>query len=192
MLLPVVFAPLTVSALAYGFPRVPVFSTLRQFGLGFRVNDPVWWLVDATGWTHLSGGDVLSGGCALAACVALAWWFRRDWQRGLFWVWGVALLLSPVVHAWYVVWVLPLAAWRGMGARAWFVFSISTFGYFLLWEVNHASGKPWREPLWLRLAILLPPLVAAGWMTLARNERRPGKSEPKPLNFDASATTIQT
>ena len=177
MFLPVTFAPLAISAFAYGFPGVPVFSTLRQFGLSFRVNDSVWWLFDAMGWSGLSGSNALLGGCALVACVALAWWFRRDWRRGLLWVWGSAFLLSPVVHAWYVVWVLPLAAWRGRGARAWFVFSISMFGYFLLWEVNHASGKPWQEPLWLRLAILLPPLVALAWMKcVPRREVDPGES----------------
>ncbi len=193
MLLPVTFAPLAISAFAYGFPRVPVFSTLRQFGLSFRVNDPVWWLVDALGWSGPSRSNVFPGGCALMVCAALAWWFRRDWRRGLLWVWGAALLLSPVVHAWYVVWVLPLAAWRGKGAGAWFVFSISTFGYFLLWEVNHASGKPWQEPFWLRLAILLPPLVAVGWIRIVqRREVGPGEGQPKSLNFGDSTTTIQT
>ena len=165
VLLPVSMIPLAVSACAYGFPGTPVFATLRQFGGGFRVNDPVWWLVGAVGLPNPAGSNVLYGGCALAVCLALTYRFRHDWRRGLFWVWGAALLLSPVVHAWYVVWVLPLAAWRGPAARAWFVFSISTFGYFLLWEVNHASGKPWREPLWLRLVILLPPLLFLAWRT---------------------------
>ena len=159
VLLPVVFAPLGISALLYGFPRAPVFSTLREFGASFRVNDPFWWIVDAVGRSHPPGNNVLCGIFGALTCVALAYWFRHDWRRGLLWVWGAALLLSPVVHAWYLVWILPLAAWRGPDARAWFVFSISIFGYFLLWEVNHASGKPWVEPVWLRLVILLPPLA---------------------------------
>ena len=159
VLLPVAFAPLVISALIYGYPAIPVFSTLTQFGTSFRVNDPFWWIIEAVGWSNPSGSNVPCGVCALFTCGALAFWLRHDWRRGLFWVWGAALLLSPVVHAWYVVWVLPLAAWRGVGARAWFVFSISTFGYFLLWDVNHASGRPWEEPLWLRLLILLPPLI---------------------------------
>lgn len=183
-LVPVALAPLAAGAWAYGFPDVPVFAALRQFGGSFRVNDPVWWIVEAAGWPHATGGNGLYGRCALVVCVGLAWWFRRDWRRGLLWMWGAALLLSPVVHAWYVVWALPVAAWRGAGARPWFVFSISTFGYFLLWEVNHASGQPWREPLWLRLAILLPPLAATAWTVVARRRGSgSGDGEPKPLNL---------
>ncbi len=49
VLLPFIFAPLGIFALLYGFPGVPVFSTLREFGTSFRVNDPFWWMVDATG-----------------------------------------------------------------------------------------------------------------------------------------------
>ncbi len=189
-LLALTIGPLAVSALAYGYPATPVFAPLRQFGNGFRVNDPVWWLVEAMVWPNPSGSNGFYGGCALVVCLALACWFRNDWRRGLFWVWSAALLLSPVVHAWYVVWVLPLAAWRGADARAWFVFSISTFGYFLLWEVNHASGKAWQEPLWLRLAILLPPLLALTWRKIVRRlNDGAGKGESKPLNSDGSATT---
>ena len=179
VLLPAAVIPLAVSACAYGFPGTPVFATLRRFGGAFRVNDPVWWLAEAVGLPNPAGSNVPYGICALAVCLALAYRFRHDWRRGLFWVWGAALLLSPVVHAWYVVWVLPLAAWRGPAARAWFVFSVSTFGYFLLWEVNHASGKPWREPLWLRLVILLPPLLFLAWQA-----SRVETIEFKPLKGD--------
>ena len=146
VLLPVVFTPLGMSALIYGFPNVPVFSTLREFGTSFRVNDPFWWMVEAIGWSHSSGNNVLYGIFGAVTCVALAYWFRRDWRRGLLWVWGAALLLSPVVHAWYLVWILPLATWRGPDARAWFVFSISIFGYFLLWEViTPAASLGWNH-----------------------------------------------
>ena len=190
-LLTLSIAPLTLSAFVYGFPGTPVFATLRQFGGSFRVNDPIWWLVEAAGWPNSTVNNGFYGVCALVVCLALACWFRHDWRRGLLWVWGATLLLSPVVHAWYVAWVLPLAAWRGKGARAWFVFSISTFGYFLLWEVNHASGKPWQEPVWLRLVILLPPLAAMMWMRwVPQSAASSGEEPPKPLNPRGSTTTI--
>ena len=151
--LPVVFAVPVGLAAWYGFPAVPVFGALGKFGREFRVNDAVWWIVG------MSGGWVQAVGAGM--CVGLAVWWRRDWRRGTLWVMGAALLLSPVIHAWYVVWMLPLAVWRGGPAsRAWFVWSVSVSGYFLLWEVNHDSGQPWEEPFWLRTFIYLPPLVA--------------------------------
>ena len=145
-------------ALLYGFPGVPVFGALEHFAHGFPVNDAVWWIVDPAdrlGWMH--------GLVAALVCLALAVWLRRDWRRATLWVMGAALLLGPAVHAWYVLWVLPLAVWREEGARAWIVWSVSVFGYFLLWDINHASGRAWEEPVWLRLLIYLPPLIALGW-----------------------------
>ena len=186
---PVALAPLALTALAYGFPGTPIFRPLQQFGDSFRVNDPFWWLLDVAGGPGFLQSNRLHAACTLAVCCALADRFRREWRRGMLWTFGAFLLLSPVVHAWYVAWVLPLAVWRG--ARAWFVFSLSTFGYFLLWEVNHASGQPWQEPLWLRGIILLPPLVALGWMGGIRPPPfGPGGGESNPLKSGGSGTNI--
>lgn len=159
--LPTTLAIPPLLATIYGFPAVPVFGALGRFARGFRVNDPVWWLVDVFRLRGEAPMNDLYGGIAVLVCVGLAVWQRRDWRRGMLWVMGAALLLSPVVHAWYVVWLLPLAVWRGpTAARPWLVWSVSVFGYFLLWEINHASGRPWQEPPWLRLCIYLPPLAA--------------------------------
>ena len=164
--------PLAVSAVAYGFPRTPVFAMLQRFGRDFRVNDPVWTILDAATGSHLPNDNGFVGICTLFACLLLAFLFRRDWRRGLLWVWGAFLLLSPVVHAWYVVWVLPIAVWRRASARPWVVLSISMFGYFLLWEVNHDSGRPWVEPFWLRLLIYVPPAAACAWTAYAQHHSR--------------------
>jgi alpha-1,6-mannosyltransferase len=171
-LFPVCIAPLAISAFAYGFPRVPIFATLQQFGQKFRVNDLVWSLLKGGTTATVSANNGMIEAGTVCTLLLLAFWLRRDWRCGLMWVWGAALLLSPVVHAWYVVWLLPIAAWRGPSARAWFVLSISMFGYFLLWEVNHASGRPWEEPLWLRMLIYIPPAMAAAWIVLRPRLRR--------------------
>ena len=166
-----VTGPLAVSAIAYGFPHTPVFAALQRFGHGFRVNDPLWWAADMVTGSRLPASNGLPEACTLFACPLLAFLFRRNWRRGLLWVWGALLLLSPVVHAWYVVWVLPVAVWRGCPARPWVILSISVFGYFLLWEVNHESGQPWAEPLWLRLWIYLPPVLALAWTSYVQRQQ---------------------
>ena len=169
--LPVATGVSPALALLYGFPSVPVFGSLAHFARDFRVNDALWWLVDP--------GDRLDefqGWVAIIVCLTLAVCFRRDWRRGMLWTLGAALSLSPSVHAWYAVWILPLAVWRE--AKAWVVFSISVFGYYLLWEVNHASGQPWEEPLWLRLLIYLPPLIAVGCARFVRPSAQADPTEP--------------
>ncbi len=166
--LPICVAALLIPAFYYGFPHVPVFTGLRGFALNFRVNDALWWLADAVRGTNpsaqVNGTEAL---VALFICGGLSLWFRHDWRRGVLWVMGAALLLSPEFHAWYLVWLLPLAAWHGPAARAWFVLSITIFGYFLLWDINHWHGIPWLEPLWLRLFIYVPPVAALAWRHLA-------------------------
>ena len=156
-------------ALLYGFPGVPVFGALGRFAGGFQVNNAVWWLVDPA--------DRLGGiyeAVTAVVCLGLAFWLRHDWRRATLWPMGAALLLGPALHAWYVLWVLPLSVWRGESARAWVVLSISVFGYFILWDVNGASGRSWEEPIWLRLLIYLPPLLALGWSLFVRPSGQAG------------------
>lgn len=65
---------------------------------------------------------------------------------------GGALLLSPTLHPWYVLWVLPLAA--GEAAGGWLLFGA-------LVPLQYLSGGA-EVPWGIRLAIFLP---AAAWMT---------------------------
>lgn len=169
ILLPLAAVVLPASAVFYGFPGVPVFGALRTFASGFHVNDAVWWLVDT--WVPAADRAVAGGTypvLALLVCLGLAIRFRADWCRGMFWVLGAALLLSPALHPWYALWILPFATGRGEAGRPWFILSVSLFGYFLLWEVNRRTGQPWAEPLWLRLLIYLPPLLVWGMDTIGR------------------------
>jgi len=64
---------------------------------------------------------------------------------------GGALLLSPTLHPWYVLWVLPLAAAQGGGG--WLLLGALVPLQYLAGE----GDVPWG----IRLAILVPPLV---WM----------------------------
>jgi hypothetical protein len=65
---------------------------------------------------------------------------------------GGALLLSPTLHPWYVLWVLPLAAAEAAGG--WLLFG----ALVPLQYLAGAGDVPW----WVRLTILLPALA---WMT---------------------------
>ena len=101
--------------------------------------------------------------------LAISWRMRAQPGRALLWVLGAALVLSPVLHPWYLCWVLPFAALRS--ARPWWVFSASIFGYYLLWESGF-GWTPWEQPVWQRLLIALPPVIALAMV------RRPGAAGP--------------
>lgn len=90
---------------------------------------------------------------------------RNRWslERTIFWVTGTALVLSPTVHPWYLLWMVPLAAVRPN--RGWTYLTGSVFlAYYGLGSFR-ASGV-WPEPWWLQLMIYGPffvLLVADAW-----------------------------
>lgn len=162
--LPFAVVLLPATACIYGFPDAPIFKTLKDFAYVARLNDAFWWLVELTVWPNPEQKNGVYQQASFLVCGGLAVYFRHDWQRGLLWVLGAMLLLSPVMHPWYLVWILPFAVWRAQGdperslALGWVVLAASMFGYFLLWELNRTSA-PWVEPIWLRLLIYVPPCI---------------------------------
>jgi hypothetical protein len=77
-------------------------------------------------------------------------------ERALFWVLGAGMLLTPTLHPWYVLWMLPLAALRV--SRPWLLFTgLAFLGYAGL--AAYQETGIWPEPTWARLVLWLP-LVA--------------------------------
>ena len=87
-------------------------------------------------------------------------------DRALLWVLGAGVALSPTVHPWYVLWVLPFAALRLQ--IAWIYLSGSVFlGYWGL-DAFQRTGV-WPEPTWARLTVWCPffaLLLWQGWRAL--------------------------
>ena len=64
---------------------------------------------------------------------------------------GAFLLLTPTLHPWYVLWILPLCAPLAKGGRtpAWLVLAaLAPLGYVPL--SGWLSDGVWRDPLWTR------------------------------------------
>ena len=142
-----------------------VLSPLGNFANTARFNDTLWWAIEAfTGpnpyqrnWPFI-----------LALGGAILWSFYRfknDWPRCAFWSMGSALVLSPVLHPWYVTWILPLACWRR--SAPWSVFSLSVLGALLLWE-STPLWNAWEPNLITRAIVLIPALAAWHWKTPLR------------------------
>lgn len=98
--------------------------------------------------------DEVAGLCARAVAAALFFaavgWALRRWvalPRLTEVAIGAFVLLTPALHPWYVVWLLPLVA---AGASwAWIVLAVlAPLGYRPLdgWLVEHV----WRDPTWTR------------------------------------------
>jgi hypothetical protein len=145
-------------SLPYGFPSVPIWQSLGKFSYVARLNDMFWWLIEDTFWPNPHQRNYQYTVVIVIAVTAISLLFIRNWRRGIFWVMGTALILSPVLHAWYCTWILPLAAWRRV--EAWQVLSITIFGYYLFWN-ERLFALPWHSEPWLRGFILIPPIAAA-------------------------------
>lgn len=110
-----------------------------------------------------AGGDAarLAGGLVPAALAVVAAW--RGWEVGrtLFWCLGAALVLSPTLHPWYLLWVLPFAALRG--SPSWILWTGTIFLAYAGLDAYRATGH-WPEPPLLRGLVHLPflALLAAG------------------------------
>lgn len=77
-------------------------------------------------------------------------------ERALFWILGAGMLLTPTLHPWYVLWMLPLAALRV--SRPWILMTgLSFLGYYGL--AGYQNTGTWDQPVWARLLLWLPVLA---------------------------------
>ena len=150
-LIPVLFS------FAFGFPKIRIWESLDQFTQLSRLNDLFWWLIEETVWPNPHQRSFHYYPILIVCVIAVSFLFVRNWKRGMLWVIGVVLVLCPILHPWYCVWILPLAAWRS--AYAWNVLSVTLFSYYLFWD-ERLFGLPWHAEPWTRGLIIAPVLAA--------------------------------
>jgi alpha-1,6-mannosyltransferase len=150
-LIPVLFS------FAFGFPKVRIWESFVQFTQLSRLNDLFWWLIEETVWPNPHQRNFHYYPILIVCVIAVSFLFVRNWKRGMLWALGVVLVLSPILHPWYCVWILPLAAWRS--AYAWNVLSVTIFSYYLFWD-ERLFGLPWHAEPWMRGLIISPVLAA--------------------------------
>ncbi len=93
----------------------------------------------------------------IVVAVALgAAWSRWTLARTLLWTTGAALLLSPTLHPWYVLWILPFACL--FESRAWLALTGTVFLAYAGRDAYLASGV-WPEPAWLRALVHGPVIL---------------------------------
>ena len=119
---------------------------------------------------------------ALLAAAAIVVPFRwRDPLAAAGLAIGALLLLSPTVHPWYVAWLVPFLPFLPRFARAagFVLVALAPVAYATAW--GQARTGVWEEPLWSRLALWSPVLIALA-VGLAAGLRR----TPPPAAAGAS------
>jgi len=144
-------------------PSLPFLSGLtepwpadRLVGKSGSFNAPV---VSALSWL----GESVSRPAALLifggilAIITLARWRGMALIDACRWLLAALLVCSPVVHFWYLTWLLPLVAIRP--SFAWTTLSITLGGYFIAWWTLANAGW-WGFGHAVTAAIWLPWLLA--------------------------------
>lgn len=133
-----------------------------------------------THWTFNAGlydvvQLVLRNGALTKTCLEVEmlllgmWLVTHRQERGALWYIMVmleaGLLCSPVVHPWYVTWIIPfLCFYVQVG---WILFSgLVTLSYLVL--IRYETAKLWELDCWVRVIEYVPLCVALLWPWLRR------------------------
>jgi hypothetical protein len=112
------------------------------------------------------------GGIWILVCLGVAWRFRDPFRAGL-WIAGGFVLLTPTLHPWYLLWVLPFAIVREN--RPWLLLSVLVLLVYTVKYVERELGV-WREIWPTRVMEFLPPLLLFLWGL--RRRRPPSLAGP--------------
>ncbi len=162
-------------ALPYLGDLPALISALLGFGGGSSFNgivhDPLF------RWTRnreLVNLFVLAGFLSVYA-VRLFLSKKDDWVSDWIWVCGALLIFSPIVHFWYLSWLLPFIALRP--SLAWLLFSVMQGIYFSVWL--HAEETYWRltkTEIWI---MWLPLLIIGVYELRGLFKRKRARSTPE-------------
>jgi hypothetical protein len=155
LLLPALVAALY---LPFALGGVNPMGSLTVYAAKWRSNDFLFGLL------HRDGPDaelaLLHAKRWAGALVAAVWLalvvLRRPWPSVYAWTIGAALLLSPVVHPWYVAWLLPVALM--LPHPAWWAWSaLAPLAYLPL--PRYLAGGAWVESGAVKAVEYLPVLA---------------------------------
>ena len=189
--LPLLWLPPLVAAgyLAYHGPEVHLFEGLRTYAFKWRFNDAFFTLL--YNWLRQPelpwDDDALMLArqiIAVLMAVAILWTVYRvpDPLRAAFHILGAYLLLSPTLHPWYLIWVLPFLPF--FPHPAWMLFSGLVFlAYHVLTQYSIAGV--WEEESWTKWSQYGPLYLLLVWDGLRHRHHRksttPGEREGEHL-----------
>jgi hypothetical protein len=131
-----------------------LWAGLSTYAATWRFNEAAFALLEAL--VPGSRGPRLTAALLVGAVVAWATLRRWDGERSLRVILATGLVLSPTLHPWYTLWILPLAA---LGSHpAWIALTGTAFvGYHGL--PTFLDSGQWPQPVWGRVVLWGPVLV---------------------------------
>ena len=147
--------------LPYSGAGAALFQGLAEYAARWRFNAalfPVLELVAGEAARPVVALLVASVAAVAAAC-------RWTVARTLFWCIGAGLLLSPTIHPWYALWILPLAAVRR--SVPWVAWTAFLFLAYAGRDAYAATGT-WPHPPALAALVHAPLLLLLGAEALRR------------------------
>ena len=169
VMLPVAIVLPAAAGTAVGLPSLIDWNFFGDFPQISRLNDLFWWIIEDTAWSNWHQQNYRYDLVIVIACGLVALIFMRNWRRGLLWSLGLAIIFAPVLHAWYITWILPIATWRRM--FSWHFLSVTIFAYYLFFS-ERLFALPWRAEPWMRGMIILPVLFALAMLIRQRYFQR--------------------
>jgi hypothetical protein len=132
------------------------FGSTGEFVDTFRFNGPLFATMEAIG-----SARVIAAGAVLAGLIAAAWLRKaRDIAAPEAWAWPmtIALVASPVVYPWYLVWLIPFAIGRAvMPVWVWTLTVLVVYPAWQIWRVGAPFAVP---PVLLLIEFAVPAAVA--------------------------------
>jgi hypothetical protein len=124
------------------------------------------WQFNASGYLLLSAivpVPILSRALAILVWLAIAFWAARrydDLLPYLFWAFGSAILVTPLLHPWYLLWIIPLFSF--FPNPGWILFSGTIVLSYTVWPQFLAEGV-WELNPWIQTAEYLPLFLLGSW-----------------------------
>jgi hypothetical protein len=157
-------------AIYAGAGAAHILDGLKVYLMKWRFNDGIYTIVyELLRQPELAWDDVALERarvvCSVAwVTVAVITLIRvRDPLRIVFLLMAAHLLLSPTVHPWYLLWVLPFLPF--FASAGWIYLSCASLLAYNVLDGFHTTGV-WREDAWVKWAEYLPfvALAAVSWL----------------------------
>lgn len=144
-------------------PTLPFLAGFSEWGSGVGLfalrgsfNAPLYSLMDLCGIEHARLLAMLVFAIS-AGIIVIRRWRGMDMIEASLWILASLLVCSPIVHFWYLTWLLPLVALRP--SFAWTTASITMGAYFIAWWTEENAGW-WGFGHGIAAVIWIPWLVA--------------------------------